>query len=510
MIERFRKQRAHWLTALLLSILLVSPALHSAESEPIALKDIRFWTQGEVTRVILELSGEFEFQTDRLQSPERLFFDLLSTKPKLAGKSRTVIPVGDTQVRQIRVGEAKPRVTRVVLDLENKTQFTTSVMHNPERLVIEVRGAGAKQPPEIQTKPVIEPPAPLVSANVPPVKIGKQKPRALIPPPVRKPPVLNAKVVQLSPPTFSFTQLSDWRQPRQFGKSTRLPGFRKVPGKTKEDAIETSELAKFEEPIIPERPVIQTRRAPVSGGPNSLTRALGLKIRRIVIDPGHGGHDQGSSGPAGLLEKELVLDVSRRLGKLIEEQLGSEVIYTRSDDQYIGLEQRATIANQAKADLFLSIHANSSSIRTVSGVETYYLSFTTSKQALEVASRENATSERSVFELKELLQKIALKDKVDESREFASKVLGSLIKSSPAPAGTQARNRGVKKAPFIVLIGTNMPSVLAEIGFLSNPRDEMQLKKGEPRQKLAEALMRGITQYAESLNQFQVARSGDE
>ena len=143
-------------------------------------------------------------------------------------------------------------------------------------------------------------------------------------------------------------------------------------------------------------------------------------------------------------------------------------------------------------------------------METYYLSFTTSKQALEVASRENATSERSVFELKELLQKIALKDKVDESREFASKVLGSLIKASPAPAGAQARNRGVKKAPFIVLIGTNMPSVLAEIGFLSNPKDEMQLKKGEPRQKLAEALMRGITQYAESLNPLQVARSGDE
>lgn len=235
-----------------------------------------------------------------------------------------------------------------------------------------------------------------------------------------------------------------------------------------------------------------------------MTRALGLKIRRIVIDPGHGGHDQGSSGPTGLLEKELVLDVALRLGELVSNNLGSEVVYTREDDHFVPLEMRTKIANDSRADLFVSIHANSSTIRTVSGVETYFLSFTTSKEALDVAARENATSERSVFELRDLLQKIALQDKIDESREFATRVNASLFRVW-GPVGV-TRNRGVKKAPFVVLIGASMPSILTEIGFLSNPRDEKELRKADTRQKIAEALYRGISQYSDSLSHFAVAR----
>ena len=150
-----------------------------------------------------------------------------------------------------------------------------------------------------------------------------------------------------------------------------------------------------------------------------MIRVLGLKVGRIVLDPGHGGHDTGTVGPEGLREKDLVLDVAKRLGALIEERMGSEVIYTRSDDTFIPLERRTEIANEAKADLFLSIHANSSPLRTAAGVETYYLNFTTSKAALDLAARENAGSQKSVYELQDLLEKIALKDKVEESREFA-------------------------------------------------------------------------------------------
>jgi N-acetylmuramoyl-L-alanine amidase len=171
---------------------------------------------------------------------------------------------------------------------------------------------------------------------------------------------------------------------------------------------------------------------------------------------------------------------------------------------------RTKMANESRADLFLSIHANSSTIRTVTGVETYYLSFTNSKEALEVASRENATSDRSVFELRDLLQKIALQDKINESREFAAKINTALFRVWGQAGAT--RNRGVKKAPFVVLIGANMPSVLAEIGFLSNPRDEQEMKKPETRQKIAEALYKGIAQYADSLSHFTVAqrRGNDE
>jgi N-acetylmuramoyl-L-alanine amidase len=232
---------------------------------------------------------------------------------------------------------------------------------------------------------------------------------------------------------------------------------------------------------------------------------LGLKLGRVVLDPGHGGHDVGTHGPSGLYEKDVVLDVARRLGALLESRMNTEVIYTRNDDTFIPLEQRTQIANDKKADLFLSIHANSSPYRAVSGVETYYLNFTTSRTALDVAARENASSERSVFELKELLQKIALKDKIDESREFASRVETALygISSRSNPA---AKNRGVKKAPFVVLIGAEMPSVLAEIGFLTNASDEALLRKAEHRQKIAEALYNGIASYANTLSHFQAAR----
>jgi len=224
-----------------------------------------------------------------------------------------------------------------------------------------------------------------------------------------------------------------------------------------------------------------------------------------VIDPGHGGHDVGTRGPSSLYEKDVVLDVAKRLGALLETRLESEVIYTRSDDTYVPLEERTRIANDRKADLFLSIHANSSPYRTAAGVETYYLNFTTSKAALDVAARENASSERSVFDLRDILQKIALKDKIDESREFATRLQNSLFGVS-SKGNPGAKNRGIKKAPFVVLIGASMPSVLSEIGFLTNSEDEALLRRPEHRQKIAEALYKGIASYADTLSHFQVAK----
>ncbi len=161
---------------------------------------------------------------------------------------------------------------------------------------------------------------------------------------------------------------------------------------------------------------------PTADGETSLVRALGLKIGRIVIDAGHGGHDSGTIGVGGIEEKDVVLDVALRLGKLLHERLGAEIIYTRSDDTFIPLETRTAIANKAQADLFLSIHANSSSDATARGVETYYLNFTSTPDALETAARENAVSTQSIHQLSDLVKKIALKDKIDESREFASDV----------------------------------------------------------------------------------------
>src|SRR5207302_2597786 len=252
-------------------------------------------------------------------------------------------------------------------------------------------------------------------------------------------------------------------------------------------------------------PATATRpAAPTASGERSLIRALGLKIGKIVVDAGHGGHDTGTIGPNGLQEKDLVLDVALKLGKLLEEKLGAEVVYTRDDDTFIPLETRTAIANKEQADLFISIHANSSSDTTARGVETYYLNFTSRADALEVAARENAVSEKSIHELQDLVKKIALKEKIGESREFAVDVQRSLYAGLSA-RNPSLRNRGVKKAPFVVLIGANIPSILAEISFVSNPNDERKLQKPDYRQKIAESLYRGIAKYVGGLSGVKLA-----
>jgi N-acetylmuramoyl-L-alanine amidase len=248
---------------------------------------------------------------------------------------------------------------------------------------------------------------------------------------------------------------------------------------------------------------------PTADGGRSLTRALGLKIGKIVIDAGHGGHDTGTIGPNGLLEKDLVLDVSKRLGRLLETRLGAEVIYTRRDDTFVPLETRTAIANRERADLFISIHANSSRDSDARGVETYYLNFTSSPEALEVAARENAVSEKSIHELQDLVKKIAMKDKIEESREFAGDVQESLY-GGLALNNAGVRDRGVKKAPFIVLIGANMPSILAEISFVSNPTDERKLETSEQRQRIADSLYRGVSRYVNGLSGVKVASKIDK
>jgi N-acetylmuramoyl-L-alanine amidase len=265
------------------------------------------------------------------------------------------------------------------------------------------------------------------------------------------------------------------------------------------------ETAKAVPPATPTADAPKTAQ-PIPGGAHSLTRALGLKIGRILLDPGHGGHDTGTIGPGGYTEKELVLDIAQRLGKLIEERLGSEVVYTRTEDASVSLEERAAMANQMQADLFLSIHANSSRTRAAAGIETYYLNFTDDPEALAVAARENAGAQETISELQGMVRKIAMQEKLDESKQFATRVHAALKKA--LAKGQPAKfDRGVKKAPFVVLIGAQMPAVLAEISFLSNPQEEKRLKTSEHRQKIAEALFAGIANYAETMSGVRVAQA---
>ena len=246
-----------------------------------------------------------------------------------------------------------------------------------------------------------------------------------------------------------------------------------------------------------------TKVPPASASPASqlsLTRELGLKINRIAIDPGHGGYDTGTIGPHGLLEKNLCLDVALRLGQLIEENIpGAEVFYTRKDDRHVPLEDRTAIANRANADLFISIHANSSHNREAHGVETYSLSLATSQDSAELAMRENALAQSSLHDLPELIKKITRKEMIGASRQLAVDIQNALSQTLQL-VSTSEMNRGVKQAPFIILTGANMPAVLSEISFASNASDENLLLESSQRQRIAEGLYRGIAAYLDSLH----------
>lgn len=427
---------------------------------------VRFWSLGTTTRIAIETDGPVSYRAQRLSDPDRLFFDLPNTVPREQRHLVQVIPVGDELVKQIRVALTRPRVTRVVLDLTGPADFSASQLANPDRLMIELRrpappaAAGQKA-----VEPLPDPPRLEAPALGPPETVARLiAPAARIPPPAAEMPT------RRSEPAASLA---------------KPPVSAPAPGP----------------------PAIASSAQRDSQGSRSLIRALGLKVGRVVLDPGHGGHDTGSIGPTGLREKDLVLDVALRLGRLIEQRMGSEVIYTRTDDSYVPLEARTELANQSGADLFLSIHANSSRLRSAAGSETFYLNFTTDAGALEVAARENAPSARTIHELQDLVLKIAQKEKIQESREFAGRIQKALYRHLRPPAG---KNRGVKKAPFVVLIGARMPSVLVEIAFLSNPREERLLKQPEYRERLAEALYRGLFDYASTLSHFQLAQRSDE
>lgn len=467
---------------------------------------VRFWTLGDVTRVAIETNGDFTFRRDRLTNPDRLFFDIIDARPNVGGLRFSTRPVHDRLLKQIRIAETLPGRTRVVLDLHTGVEYTVSKLENPDRLMIELRPPGAKhsEPAVTSSTTLASPPSPVVTPS------ATNTPAANLPAPTAAPPI-NEGPLPASPPIttatltrpapLATTPLTSSVQASPILATTSMPSasvVQETPASARPGSPSSAP-----KPTVPLEAALPAHRS-TSDGTRSLTRALGLKINRVVIDAGHGGHDVGTTGITGLLEKDLVLDVALRLGKLIEQRLGAEVIYTRQDDTYVPLEERTAIANRSHADLFLSIHANSSPIKAVAGVETYYLNFTTSPDALDVATRENASAQKSVSQLRDLIQTISLHDKIEESKEFAIDVQRTM-QANAVRYISSAKDRGIKKAPFVVLIGAQMPSVLSEIGFVSNPREEALLKRSEHRQQVAEALYKGVARYSESLSHIQVA-----
>lgn len=433
---------------------------------------IRFWSFGDVTRIAIQTHGDYKLAKDQIEHPSRVYFDLNGLRPpSTLHHGLQTVQVGDRQVKQIRIAEVSPRRTRIVFDLLGPVEVNSSQLVNPDRLIIEFRPRGTSLPALAATRSVISaPPSSPVADRSPSTQV------------IKTVKTTDGLVVNSTTPT----------EP-----SSPAPS----------DA-----LAVTVPPSSPPNRKVAGIAAPAKrrdATDSSLVRVFGLKLGRVVIDAGHGGHDTGTIGPNGLMEKELVLDVALRLGKLVTEQLGTEVIYTRPDDTFIPLEDRTKIANREKADLFISIHANSSPESSATGVETYFFNFNSDKSGLELATRENATSSSSISDLNDLLHKAVLKAKLEESRAFAQQVQKSLWASS-VKMNTRSRDRGVRQAPFVVLIGATMPSILAEIGFVSNPHDEKLLRRTQQRQAIAQALLKGVLNYANTLSHVQMARSVTE
>jgi N-acetylmuramoyl-L-alanine amidase len=255
-------------------------------------------------------------------------------------------------------------------------------------------------------------------------------------------------------------------------------------------------------------PVVPSAPAENGAGGFSIARQLGLGVSRIVIDPGHGGKDPGAPG-SKTTEAEVVLDVALRLERILAAEAGIEVVLTRRDDTYVPLEERTAIANRNRADLFLSIHANSSRNRKAAGVETYVLNFATSADAAAVAARENATAAGSMRNLPDIVRAITQNNKRDESRELAGAVQESLV-TRLRPHNPPMRDLGVKQAPFVVLIGAGMPSVLAEIAFISHESEGGLLRTEKYRQRIAEALAAAVVRYTRTLKPVGTVASQDE
>jgi N-acetylmuramoyl-L-alanine amidase len=472
----------------------VTPATPVNPDGVVHVRHISASAEAQSTRVTIELEDAVEYSSARISNPDRIFFDLHSAR--LTPEAKSKVRVEGNLLTAVRVGQNHTGIVRVVLDVNGVRNYTSELQSNPPALVVDLYAEGA--PTRMAKAKGFTPQTGAVARDAASVAAAapENSMRATTQPVAEKVPALvdpNAadtpaapatNVKALRSPIATLPSAEPKARPRSVKAGTTAAA---TGGSTKPDLIQ---------------PV--TSPAPTRDGQSTLTRALGLKIGRIVIDAGHGGHDTGTIGPTGLMEKDLCLDVALRLGKIIQQRLpGADVVYTRSDDTFIPLEERTRVANEAKADLFISIHANSSHDHAARGIETYYLNLKGSPEAMEVASRENATAQESVHDLEDLVKKIARSEKIDESKEFAEDIQDSLSKRIQKTY-KPVKDRGVRKAPFVVLIGADMPSILTEISFLSNPADEQLLKKPEHRQRVAEGLYQGVASYLQSLNSVTV------
>ncbi len=471
---------------------LTTPPAHATGSVA-SLRAVRRTVLPDVVRIAIELDREVDFNHDRIATPDRVFVDLHGTD--VSSGVQPAASFDEGIVKAVRVGPRPSGTTRVVLDLTSAGQYNVFTLYNPFRVVVDLDRTGKAVAPPGVLKASAAPsddtvmPATLEASRPVSIAAASPAPAAPIPTPAAERVVIPAdETIKPAPPVENMA-----------------PGATVAPATAPnvEVPLPAKHAAGAAAAAIPPATVIPAPPSQNLQGRFSLSRQLGLGISRIVIDPGHGGHDPGAQSK-GLNEADLVLDVALRLQKLLVKSPGVEVVLTRSTDVFIPLEERTAIANREGADLFLSIHANASRNPSARGVETYFLNFASNPDAEAVAARENSASGQTMHNLPDIVKAITLNNKLDESRDFATLVQRAMV-DHLASGNKGMRDLGVKQAPFVVLIGAGMPSILAEISFVTHQQEGRLLKTGAYRQKIAEALFDGLREYQRSLKNVKAA-----
>jgi N-acetylmuramoyl-L-alanine amidase len=422
----------------------------AASAQAAAIRGIRPTNEGESTRVVIEVTETTPYRWGLVPAdaqkglPPRFFVDIDGVR--IDPRQKLDLTVSDPRLRQIRAGQNTLGRARVVMDLTSPVTPTVFALQSPARIVIDLRGPGVAQ----------SAPSTTLTASAP-----------------------------VSPPAAAA--------PAAKPQSPSAP----VPSASQSSIAAAASVAPS-----PERPVIVTGKPGATVVKSAAVTVPKARRVRVVIDAGHGGKDPGARGPHGAIEKDITLDIARRLARKLRDRLGFDVTMTRQGDQYISLGGRKDVANRLDADLFVSVHANAAKNKRSNGIETYYLKNSNDRATLRLANLENgvdmliggdvSTDADLSYILSDIIQGQKEADSIRAARHIQDSLVGEV-----KPLYTDIDDLGVKQGPFLVLDGTYMAAVLVETGFVSNSTEAKRLMASSYRESLAEGMYEGIQRYFE-------------
>jgi len=469
-----------------LALMLMPLVAHAASSE---VKELRYWSGPEYTRVVIELDSLVDFSINRLGSPDRIYIDVNGSV--LPSSVKSELRVNDGLIGSIRAGQYQASTVRVVMDMADQVEYNVFRLSAPERVVLDVYKPVAKDfspKPAGQKIDVVQAAIETTVRPVAPTTIqsgnagGNIDPRSLE--------LIRKRVRELAKIKATDAPKEEPAESPVEPAAAPVVGSASIvsPAHTPASEPERPSAVAKAEPLTNKTKVLSVR------GTNE---ANAFKRYKVVIDAGHGGKDPGAIA-YGLEEKDIVLDIAKRINEELGRRNDVEIILTRSTDVFLELSERTDIANQRDADLFVSIHANASRNTRARGLETYVLNWTDDDESMKVAARENQISPQKMYEAQSeigiMLASLSLQSKRDYSLDLARDIQDSLY-ASVANHYKGTSDNGVKQALFYVLFGAKMPSVLVEVSYLTNESEARRIKSSTYRTYIAKGVANGITKF---------------